>query len=292
MHTKAFPYIALLGVIWGTNLVISRFGVGQSGGVLFTGLRLAAGSLSFIAVIAFSKRQWPREGRVWKHAMVIGVIGSALPMTAILSALQFQSAGVTAVLITTTPAFITLAAHFFLPDERLTGVKFMGVLLALAGAMLVVVRGETGLPNVQEASVWGYLLVFTNVLLETATAIYVRRNMREMDAFGVSSIRISTAALLVLPFGVWFQGDNVTAVTPLGILALCSAGFLAVFFGQFLSFYITQRFGATAFSLTAYIVPVVAAITGVVLLGETITIWMLGGMGLVVLGIMLINRQG
>ncbi len=135
-------------------------------------------------------------------------------------------------------------------------------------------------------------LVFTNVLLETATAIYVRRNMRQMDAFGVSSIRISTAALLVLPFGVWFQGDNVTAVTPLGILALCSAGFLAVFFGQFLSFYITQRFGATAFSLTAYIVPVVAAITGVILLGETITIWMVGGMCLVVLGIMLINRQG
>jgi drug/metabolite transporter (DMT)-like permease len=290
MHTKAFPYIALLGFIWGTNLVISRFGVGQFGGVLFTGLRLAAGSLSFIAVIAFSKRRWPREGRVWKHAMVIGVIGSALPMTAILSSLQFQSAGVTAVLITTTPAFITLAAHFFLPDERLTGVKFMGVMLALTGAMLVVVRGETGLPNVQEASIWGYLLVFSNVLLETATAIYVRRHMRQMDAFGVSSIRISTAALLVLPFGVWFQGDNVTAVTPLGILALCSAGFLAVFFGQFLAFYITQRFGATAFSLTAYIIPVVAAVTGVILLGETITIWMVGGMVLVVLGIMLINR--
>lgn len=168
----------------------------------------------------------------------------------------------------------------------------MGVMLALAGAMLVVLRGETGLPDVQEASVWGYLLVFSNVLLESVTAIYVRRNMRQMDAFGVSSIRISTAALLVLPFGVWLQGDNVTAVTPLGILALCSAGFLAVFFGQFLSFYITQRFGATAFSLTAYIVPVVAATTGVILLGETITIWMLGGMALVALGIMLINRQG
>ena len=291
MHTKAFPYIVLLGFLWGTNLVISRFGVGQLGGILFTGLRLAAGSLTFIAVITFTKRQWPREGNVWKHAMVIGVIGSALPMTAVLSSLQFQSAGVTALLITTTPAFVTLAAHFFLPDERLTLVKAIGVALALAGAMLVVLRGETGLPGVQQASPVGYLLAFTNVWLESATAIYIRRHMRGMDAFGVSSIRISTAALLVLPVGVLLQGDNVTAVTPLGILALCYAGFIAVFFGQFLAFYITQRFGATAFSLTAYIIPVVAAITGVILLDETITIWMLAGMSLVAMGIMLINRR-
>lgn len=292
MHTKAFPYIALLGFIWGTNLVISRFGVNQLGGVLFTGLRLAAGSLVFISVIVFTKKQWPREGRVWKHAMVIGVIGSALPMTAVLSSLQFQSAGVTALLITTAPAFVALAAHFFLPDERLTWVKAMGVTLALTGAMLVVLRGETGLPNTQQASPVGYLLAFTNVLLETATAIYIRRHMGGMDAFGVSSIRISTATLLVLPVGILLQGDNVTAVTPLGILALCYAGFIAVFFGQFLAFYITQRFGATAFSLSAYIIPVVAAITGVILLDETITIWMLAGMSLVALGIMLINRQG
>ena len=291
MHTKAFPYIVLLGFLWGTNLVISRFGVGQLGGILFTGLRLAGGSLTFIAVITFTKRQWPREGNVWKHAMVIGVIGSALPMTAVLSSLQFQSAGVTALLITTTPAFVTLAAHFFLPDERLTLVKAIGVALALAGAMLVVLRGETGLPGVQQASPVGYLLAFTNVWLESATAIYIRRHMRGMDAFGVSSIRISTAALLVLPVGVLLQGDNVTAVTPLGILALCYAGFIAVFFGQFLAFYITQRFGATAFSLTAYIIPVVAAITGVILLDETITIWMLAGMSLVAMGIMLINRR-
>ena len=292
MHTRAFPYIVLLGFIWGTNLVISRFGVGQLGGVLFTGLRLAAGSLSFITVIVFTKKQWPRDGRIWKHAMVIGVIGTAIPMTAILSSLQFQSAGVTAVLITTAPAFITLAAHFFLPDERLTLVKTIGVMLALSGAMVVVLRGETGLPDVKQASIWGYLLVLINILMESATAVYVRRNMRQMDAFDVSAIRISTAALLVLPVGVAVQGENVTAVTPLGILALCYAGFIAVFFGQYLAFYITQRFGATAFSLSAYIIPVVAAVTGVFLLGETITIWMLVGMLLVALGIMLINRQG
>lgn len=125
MHTKAFPYIVLLGFIWGTNLVISRFGVGQLGGVLFTGLRLAAGSLSFITVIIFTKKQWPRDGRIWKHAMVIGVIGTAIPMTAILSSLQFQSAGVTAVLITTAPAFITLInewhslSSYFLPHQEI-----------------------------------------------------------------------------------------------------------------------------------------------------------------------------
>lgn len=291
MHTKAFPYIAVLGSLWGTNIVVSRFAVGQFGSVVFAGLRLALAAMAFVLVYAFSSRKLPRDRTLWRQAAFIGIIGTAVPMTALLSSLNFQSGGLTALLITTAPAFMAIAAHLFLPDEKLTRNKGLGVLIALLGALLIVGRGETGLSDSTQANPIGYLLVFTTILFETASAMYIRKNMQNLDAFDVTAVRVSVASLVVLPLGLFWQGLETDMVTPVGMLALFFAAFAAAFVGQLMAFYITQRFGATTYSLTSYVVPVVAAVVGVILLDETVTIWMAGGMLLIAFGIMLINRR-
>ena len=57
MHTKALPSIALLGFLWGTNLVIMRVGVGQFDPMVFVGIRLLLSSLAFVLVYTFSGRR-------------------------------------------------------------------------------------------------------------------------------------------------------------------------------------------------------------------------------------------
>ena len=57
MHTKALPSVALLGFLWGTNLVIMRVGVGQFDPMVFVGIRLLLSSLAFIVVYTFSGRR-------------------------------------------------------------------------------------------------------------------------------------------------------------------------------------------------------------------------------------------
>ena len=118
MHTKALPYVGLLGLLWGTNLVIMRVGVGQFDPMVFVGVRLLLASLAFVVVYTLSgNRLVPTNRKLWLYATFLGIVSTAIPMTAIVTSLTFQSSGVTALLITTAPAFITIAAHFFLPDE-------------------------------------------------------------------------------------------------------------------------------------------------------------------------------
>jgi drug/metabolite transporter (DMT)-like permease len=57
-----------------------------------------------------------------------------------------------------------------------------------------------------------------------------------------------------------------------------------------LAFYNIQRFGATSSAITAYIIPIVATVGGVLLLDETITTTMLLGMAVIIAGIGLLNR--
>lgn len=292
MHTKALPYVGLLGLLWGTNLVIMRVGVGQFDPLLFVGIRLLLSSLAFVAVYTFSGRRLvPTDRKLWLYATFLGVVSTAIPMSAVVSSLTFQSSGVTALLITTAPAFITIAAHFFLPDEQMTPRKVLGVLLALSGAALIVLRGESGLPNVSQGSPIGYGLVLAAMLFETAGTILIRRHMQEFSSFDVTAVRLTVAGLSVMPVAVLLRGFDLSHVTGSGWFSLVYAAFIGAFSAQILAFNITKRFGATAFSLTSYVIPVVAAVIGVLWLNETITGWMMAGMVLIGGGIVLINGR-
>jgi drug/metabolite transporter (DMT)-like permease len=292
MHTKALPYVGLLGLMWGTNLVVMRVGVGQFDPILFVGIRLLLASFTFVVVYTFSGRRLvPTDPKLWLYATFLGIVSTAIPMTAIVSSLTYQSSGVTALLITTAPALIAVAAHFFLPDEQMNGRKLLGVLLALSGAGLIVLRGESGLPDVAQGNPLGYALVIGALLFETAGTILIRKRMQNFSSFDVTAVRLTVAGLTVMPVAIWLRGFDVSAVTGSGWLSLVYAAFIGAFTAQMLAFNITKRFGATAFSLTSYVVPVVAAITGVLWLHETITLWMVAGMVLIGGGILLINGR-
>ena len=291
MTVQALPYVVILGFLFGSTLIASRFSVGQFQPVTYIGLRLTMASLGHAVVYTLARRRrWPTDRRLWRHAAVLGILGTAVPMTAIVTSLQYQSGGITALLITTSPALTVLLAHFFLPDEALTRRKSAGVALALGGAVLLAMRGESGLPDVSQASPTGYGLVLLAMVLGSSMTIYARRYMRDLDAFDVASVRMFAAALLVMPLSGLFAGFDLHAVDGQGYLALIYAAFVGTFGGFILAFYNIKRFGATASAMTAYVVPAVTGIGGVLVLGETVTTTMLFGMGVIVSGIAIINQ--
>jgi drug/metabolite transporter (DMT)-like permease len=292
MTLQALPYVSLLGFLFGSTLIASRFSVGQFEPVTYIGLRLTMASLGHAAVYTLARRRrWPAGRRLWRHAVVLGVLGTALPMTAIVTSLQYQSGGITALLVTTSPALTVLLAHFFLPDEALTLRKGAGVVLALGGAALLALRGESGLPDVSQASPVGYGLVLLAMALGSSMTIYARKYMRDLDAFDVASVRMFAASLAIMPVSALSVGFDLHAVDGQGYLALIYAAMVGTFAGFMLAFYNIQRFGATASAMTAYVIPVVTGIGGLLVLGETITPAMLVGMGVILSGIAIINQS-
>lgn len=278
--------------MYGSTLVASRFSVGQFAPATYIGLRLTMAALAHATIYQFSaSRAWSRDRNVWKHALLLGVIGTAVPMTAIVTSLTYLSSGMASILITTNPAFTVLFAHFLLDDEKLNARKIIGVLLALGGTALLTVRGETGLADVTKADPLGYILLFVSILLGSLSTIYARKYMKTFDAFDVASIRMTAAALTVMPLSLLFVGFDLSAVTPTGYGALGYASVMGTFGGMMLAFYIIKRFGATASAMTAYVVPIITNIGGILLLGETFTVGMLWGALLIVAGIYIINRR-
>ena len=222
----------------------------------------------------------------------MGIIGTALPMNCIVASLNYLSSGITAILVTLGPAFTVIMAHFYLPDETLSKRKISGLVIALSGALLLLILGETGLPDVSQASPIGYLLVLIAMTCSSISVVYARKYMSDLDSVQVTSARIFLAALVALPLSIAFVGFDLSQVNQQGFMALGWAALAGTFIAMIISFYTIKRFGATASAMTAYVIPVVASIGGYFLLDETITLGMIGGMALIVVGIALINQRG
>lgn len=242
-------------------------------------------------VLAPQLRKWPTDPYLWRHAALLGVVGTAIPMTAIVTSLMYQSSGVTAVLLTSGPAITVLLAHFTLADETLTWRKSIGVTLALGGALFLAIRGESGLPDMSQGSPVGYGLVLLAMVCASGGTIYARKFMRDFDSWDVASIRMFVAALTVMPLSALLVGIDLQQVNSQGYAALGYATLVGTFGGFILAFYNIKRFGATAGAMALYVVPIVAGLGGVLVLGETITTDMLAGAGLIILGIAILNQR-
>ena len=293
MTAQALPYISFLGFLFGSTLIASRFSVGQFHPTTYIGLRLTMAGLGHVVFYTFVSRRykWPTDRRLWFHASVLGVLGTAVPMTSIVTALQYLSSGLAAILITTSPAITVLLAHFFLPDEALNWRKMAGVVLALGGTIMLALSGESGLVNVEQANPLGYLLMLVAMTMGGASAVYIRKFLRGYNAFDIASIRMFVAALVVMPLSALIIGFDLQSVTVGGYTALVYAALVGTFSGMLLAVYNVKRFGATAAAMTAYIIPIFAGLGGVLLLDERITAVMLIGVVLIVGGVMVINRS-
>jgi drug/metabolite transporter (DMT)-like permease len=273
-------------------MLASRFSVGQYHPLTYIGIRLTLAGIGQLSVYLLGKKIFPRDAELWKRAILLGIFGTAIPMSFMVTSLQYQSSGITSVLITVAPAITVLMAHYTLQDESLNRRKAFGILLALSGAVLLVLLGESGLPDVTRANPIGYALVFLAMISGSASTIYARKYMREMDSYDVSSVRMFTAALLVLPISLLVAGFDLSAVDYRGYFALGYATLTGTFAGSLIGFIVIKRFGATVSAMVAYVIPIVASVGGMLLLDEQITLGMLGGMGLIMLGLALINRRG
>jgi drug/metabolite transporter (DMT)-like permease len=292
MSIQALPFVIVLGSFYGTTLIASRFSIGQYAPTTYLGLRLVMASLLHIAVyLLVRKRHWPVDRNLWRYAVPLGVFGTAIPMTSIITSLQYQSSGITSLLLTTNPALTVLMAHFFLSDEHLSRRKALGVTLALSGAAMLLLLGESGLPDVTDANPLGYILVLTAMVLSSGASVYMRRFMSAMDVFDVASIRMWVAAAVVMPLSFFMAGFDLSAVTPVGYGVLVYAALIGTFAALMLTVYNIKRFGATAAAITAYVTPVVATISGVIVLGETVTPGMIVGMVTIIGGIAILNER-
>jgi drug/metabolite transporter (DMT)-like permease len=289
MTPQALPYIFITGFLFGSTLIASRFSVGQFEPLTYISFRLIIASSAHILIYLISRRPFPTNRTLWKHAAIFGVFGTAVNLVLIVSALQYLSSGLTAIFISISPALTALLTYFFLREERLQWQQWMGVLLALSGAIMLAIFGENGLPEVS-ASMRGYIFITIAIFVGAIMSIYARRTLKDYDSVDSASIRMWVATLTLLPVTTLFIGFDTSGANWQGFSAILWASLTGTFGGFFLQLYTINRFGVIPASMVTYVIPLVSGIGGFLLLGERITPLMILGIFVILIGITLVQQ--
>jgi drug/metabolite transporter (DMT)-like permease len=206
-------------------------------------------------------------------------------------ALQYISSAVVTIFIALTPFLTAIMAHLWLTQEQLNSQKWLGLMTAFAGILLLILTRTSGLAGIAAGlEIRGQLLALAGALVSAAGIFYARRQLREVNAVVVTAGQMMTGLVMTLPFVVFLNNTDLSVITMSGWLATFYAALVGSYLGFLLLFIMVRRYSATVAALPAYLMPPISGTIGVLLLGEVITPSLIGGAILILIGLFLASQ--
>jgi probable blue pigment (indigoidine) exporter len=277
---RAAGLFLLVTVVFGTAFPAVKTGLSFLPPLLFAAAR------SYVVVTTAHWRPRSRADWVAVSAGGLFLVGGTGPGFV---GQQFITAGVAAIIFSLSPIVTVLLAWALLPEERLEGRDYVGILLGFVGIAVVVRPDPSGL---LDAAVVGRLVFLAGVIVALGTVL-IRRSGSTMPAPALTGWAMLIGGTVHVGFAV-AVGESVASVqtTPLAAAMVVYLGVVVGAVGLVVYLTLLGTVGAVKASLTTYLTPVVALGLGWLLLDEQIQVAALVGFGIVVVGFSLLERRG
>lgn len=286
----ALGLIVVTPGFWAANYIVARLAIDVIEPHLLAWLRWC---VAFLLMLPFAwpalRREWPGWRAQWRHSLVLGALGMWVCGAFVYIGARSTVATNIGLLYALAPVFIAAAsARVF--GETLTRTQLVGVGLALAGTVWILLKGSwENLMAVRFTAGDGWVLAA--VLSWTAYSLLLRHWSSPLDPFARLTTITFGGLVVLTPFTLaeaWWAGwpDWNTTVLVLVLVVAVLPGFGAY---QAYSF-MQKELGAARTGVVLYLGPLWAALASWVLLGERPQAHHLVGAALILPGLFLATR--
>jgi drug/metabolite transporter (DMT)-like permease len=272
--------IVVSAVGFGTLAIFGRYASADGMDALtILFLRFALAAILMFAVLIVRRERLPR-GPVLLRLIGMGAIGYVGQSFAYLTALNYASAGLVAMLLYLYPVFVALLAALVL-REPITGVKGLALGVALLGIVFTV--GPSG------GQIIGMLLAITGAMIYSIYIIVGTDVMRHTSSIQSSTVIFAaagvSAGLLMLMNGPHFPTTSTGWIAITGIVVLSTLIPVAAFLAGL------ERVGPTNASMLSTLEPVITVLLAYWWLNEMLTPVSLLGGGLILVAVLLLTQS-
>ncbi len=271
-----------LSLIWGVPYLFIKIAVESLSPAMVVFSRAALAAVLLLPIAAARGMLRPVV-RKWRWLLLFAVLEIAMPFGMLGYAEQRISSSLAGLLIAAVPLIAAVLARLLRLDDRLDGARLAGLLVGLAGVGALV-----GL-DVRGGDLLSVGAVGLAALGYAIGPILASTKLAGLPALGISTLALALNAVGYAPFA-WLTRPTGTvpaqawlAVAVLGVL--CSAVAFVVFFA------LVAEVGPARTTVITYVNPAVAVLLGVLVLGEPVTVGIMVGFPLVLLGSILATRR-
>jgi drug/metabolite transporter (DMT)-like permease len=233
--------------------------------------RSLGAAVVFWLIAAFMKPE-KVERRDLMVIMLGGLMGFVVSQTLTAEALNYTSPVYFSLIATLTPVAVMLMAALFI-GERITGLKFLGVLLGIAGAVLMVVMGQTSGSGSND--LLGITLAILSVLTWAVYMIITRKVAQKYSHVTQMKYVFLVSAIVTVPLA-WPELSEQRLYSAAtfgwdGALEMAFIVLMATVLGYFLIPYAMKYLSATTVSIYTNLQPMVASFVAIAIGQDRLT---------------------
>jgi len=286
---RSMPILFVL--IWSTGWVAAGYSAPYADPLTFLTLRFGCAALLLGALSVLLGATWPSGWRNWVHAMAAGALLHGIYLAGVWWAVRHGlPAGISGLIAALQP-ILTAAFSPLLVGERISRVRWVGIVAGFAGIAMVLAPKLVGTP----LSAIGLVLVplavnIVGMFAVTFGSFYQKRFQQKGDLRTMTAVQYVGAIIVTLPLALATEAMTITwNLTMWLVLAWSVIGLSLGGIGLYL---LLIRRGEVSRSATLiYLVPPTVAIEAYLLFGEALTLFQVLGMAVAVLGVVLASRK-
>ncbi len=279
-------HLLLVSVGWGSAFMLMKLMVPAVDPVVVAGARASIAALGIAAwIVAIGQSPWPKREEILPW-LLLGVFAGWVPNVLAAFAVTRLDSGPAALIQASSPLITAIGAHFAFSDERLSGRRALGVVIGLFGVALLI--GPKAFDG--RGTILAVIAMLTVALLYAVTNLYIK-TISGMGAERMALGQQSVSGIIGLVFALMVAGPQgfVAAGDHLGTLV--ALGLWATALPMFMFMRLIRAAGPTRGGMGGYTVPTVAALLGVVVLGERLTAWQVAGGVIALVGVWLVTTS-
>ena len=276
-----FRALILLCLIWGFNFVVMKTANFYFSPELFVTYRFGLGAIVLLAVAWFSKIPLPPK-KLWGWIFLSAAFQISVGSMLCQYSFKFLPAGLVSMLNYTMPVWVSVLAYFFL-SEKLTQKKIFGIILSIVGIGVLM--------NVNVSGKFSAMLIPLLAAVVWAVGnVIMKAKLTGMNLVSLTTWQMVIGAILLAVY-TFTVGEVEVRWNLISAACLLYNGIIASALAFFLWAYILKNMDASKASISILGVPVVGVLGGVICLGESLTVFMICGMLMVLAGIFLVQHS-
>jgi drug/metabolite transporter (DMT)-like permease len=283
MSRRGVILFMTLGIIWGLPYLLIKVSVEYLSPEVVVFLRVFLAAIILLPVVI--KRGYLRELKGhWKWVFVFAIVEITFPIGALTYAEITLSSSMSGLLVAAVPIVSAIFAWRLGIDDRVTGNRVLGLSIGIVGVAALVGLDITGSEFISVS-----LLIIT-VVGYALGPIIVSQKLSQVPALAAVAMAMVINSVIYAPLALI---NRPTESVPVNVwLAVAVLGTVCTALAFTLFFALVAEVGPARTTVITYINPAVAVILGVLVLSEPITLGLVVGFPLILIGSFLATRKG
>jgi drug/metabolite transporter (DMT)-like permease len=277
---------AFLCVIFGSNAVAIKMAFAGLGVFTTAAIRFSIAALAiFVWARVTGQTIGLKKGQL-HQVLILGVL-FAIQLSMFYFGLSKSNASRGTLIANLLPFWILFLAHFFIPGDRITGRKFLGILLGFGGVAFMFAETKGMAAGFRAAE----LMILSATFIWACSVIYLKRIIAGFSPFQITLYSMIFSVPLFFLEALLWDAPMVSQLDSKIIGALLYQSLVTAAFGFVAWNTLLQKYGAVALHSFIFIMPISGVALGGLVLGEPITAKILTALALIVAGILVVHLK-